>query len=66
MSSNWPENCQKLMLEGRIKYKYSSVMASSFSNVTQVKSLLTKKKIKSRKLLQNGDLKATVCMYLLF
>lgn len=43
MASNWPENCQKLMLGGRIKYKYSSVVPSRFSDMTQVKKPATKK-----------------------
>lgn len=66
MSSNWPENCQKLMLEGRIKYKYSSVMPSRFSNMTQVKSLLHKKRSRVGNCDKKCDLKASVCIHLLF
>lgn len=43
MASNWPENCQKFRLEGRIKYKYGRVMPPWVPNRRQVNDAVTKK-----------------------
>lgn len=47
MASNWPENCQKFRLEGRIKYKYSRVIPPWVSNRRQVNDAATTTKKRS-------------------